>query len=870
MQDTNTQPEEIFGVKNQNIESEMKKSYLNYAMSVIVSRALPDAKDGLKPVQRRILYAMHKLGFFHNKPYKKSARTVGEVIGKYHPHGDTAVYDAMVRLAQNFNVRYLLIDGQGNFGSIDGDNAAAMRYTESKLQKISQELLEDLDKSTVNFRPNYDGSTSEPEILPAKLPTLLLNGADGIAVGMATKIPPHNLGEVCDAVIRITQEGNKAKNIVEKIPNYKEIVKHEDNLKDLPENRFPIFETDLTSKELMEQIKGPDFPTGGEIYDKEETLNMYSTGKGRILMRAVAHIEEQKGGKFQIIISEIPYQVNKARLVQKIADLVKDKKVVGIADIRDESNKEGMRVVVEIKRDGKPKTVLNRLYKYTEMQKAFNANMLALVDGDPRVLTLKNSLEIFIQHRQKVIIRRTEHNLAKSREREHILEGLMIALSHLDEVIKTIREAKDAEAAKNNLIEKFQLSEIQAQAILDMQLRRLAALERLKIEEEYEQIKKIIEDLLIILTNPSQVLEIIQEETKQIREKFADPRRTKVFKGKIGEISELDLIPNEEVIVTVSAQGYIKRMTEKAYQVQKRGGVGKKFMTTKDDDNVKHVFSTNNHDDILFFTSKGKVFQIKVYDIPETSRIAKGKPVVNLINIDQDETITSILTVNKSGLILDEDVIQEGEKQSENHGKAYEFLLMATKHGTVKKTSINEFKDIKSNGLIAVRLSQGDNLSWVKPTTGDSEIILITKKGRSIRFHESDIRPTGRATMGVLGIRFKFKDDEVISMDVIRHKETTLLTISEKGFGKVTNLDQYPRQNRAGQGVFTARINSKTGNLVAARIIDHPDKELLIMSNQGQAVKIPMKDLPERNRQTSGVKIIRIRESDNVAAIAIV
>lgn len=873
MQDqaTNNEAEEIInGVKKRKITAEMKHSYLNYAMSVIVSRALPDAKDGLKPVQRRILYAMHKLGFFHNKAYKKSARTVGEVIGKYHPHGDTAVYDAMVRLAQDFNVRYPLIDGQGNFGSIDGDSAAAMRYTESRLQRITLDILEGLDKNTVNFRTNYDGSTSEPEILPSKLPILLLNGGDGIAVGMATKIPPHNLTEICDATIRIIDEGNKAENISKTIPNYKEILFTEDDLDKLPKNRFPSFSSDLTSKDLIQQVKGPDFPTGGEIYDQSEIINAYSTGKGRILMRAVASIEEQKGGRYQIIITQIPYQVNKARLIQKIADLVKNKKVVGISDIRDESNKEGMRIVVDIKRDGKPKTILNRLFKYTEMQKAFNANMLALVDGEPRVLTLKNSLEYFIQHRQEITIRKTEYNLAKNREREHILEGLMIALSNLDDVIQTIRESKDAEIAKNNLIKKFKLSLIQAQAILDMQLRRLAALERQKIEEEYEQVKKSIDELLHVLTNPTEVLRIIKSETEEIKQKFGDERRTKVFKGKVGEISEEDLIPNEEVIVTVSTQGYIKRIIQKSYHAQKRGGVGKRFMTTKENDNVEHVFSTNNHDDILFFTSKGRVFQIKVYDIPETSRISKGKPIINLINIEQDELITSILTINKLGNIIDEDVLQEGEQATENHGKAYEFITMATKYGTIKKTRIEEFQNIKSNGLIAIKLNKNDDLAWVRPTTGDSDIVLITKMGRSIRFHESDIRPTGRATMGVRGIKFKFKNDEVIAMDVVRHKETVLLTLSERGFGKTTLLEQYPTQNRGGQGVFTAKLNAKTGNLVAARIIDHPRKELLIMSKHGQAVKIPTEELPERNRQTSGVKMIRLRADDTVAAIAII
>ncbi|MBD3363102.1 DNA gyrase subunit A [Candidatus Dojkabacteria bacterium] len=858
------------GIKHQEITEEMKGSYLNYAMSVIVSRALPDAKDGLKPVQRRILYAMNKQGFLHNKPYKKSARTVGEVIGKYHPHGDVAVYDAMVRLTQDFNVRYPLVDGQGNFGSIDGDNAAAMRYTEARLQQISKEILEGINNNTVDYRPNYDGSTEEPEVLPSKLPLLLLNGADGIAVGMATKIPPHNLTEVSDAIIELINNGNKADKIIQSIPNYKEIIQNEEDLKKLNKDRFHTFETDYTVNDLIEIVQGPDFPTGGEIYDQSETINAYETGKGRIVMRAIAEIKDAKRGKYQIIVTEIPYQVNKARLVSKIAQLVKDDKVDGISDIRDESSKEGLRIVIDIKRDGKPKSILNRLYKYTEMQKSFNANMLALVDNEPQVITLKKALELFIEHRQEVIVRRTEYELAKSREREHILEGLMIALENLDEVIKTIRESKDADIAKTELIKKFKLSEIQAQAILDMQLRRLAALERQKIEDEYKEIKKTIKDLLLTLSNPEKVLEIIKKETEEIKEKYGDERRTKVNKQKIGEISEEDLVPSEDVIVTVSQQGYIKRIKQNSYQVQKRGGVGKKFMTTKDDDSVSHVFSCNTHDDILFFTNKGKVYQVKVYDVPEYSRRAKGQPIINIINIDQDEIITSILTRSKEGHLIDEDVLQEEEVDSEHEGAAYKYLMMATEKGTVKKTKISKFENIQSNGLIAIKLSKGDKLAWVKPTTGDNEIVLVSKYGRSIRFHETDVRDTGRATMGVIGIKFKDPNDEIIVMDLVRHDEFLMLSISENGYGKVTTLEEYPLQKRAGQGVYTAKITKKTGNLAAARILDHPKKELLIMSENGQAVKIPTEDLPKRQRQTLGVRLIRLKKDDTVAAIAII
>lgn len=856
-------------IKVTNIADEMKASYINYAMSVIVSRALPDVKDGLKPVQRRILYAMHKLNFYPNKPYKKSARTVGDVIGKYHPHGDIAVYDALVRLAQEFNVRYTLVDGQGNFGSVDGDSAAAMRYTESRLAKISTELLEDLDKKTVNFRPNYDGSTREPEILPSKLPILLLNGADGIAVGMATKIPPHNLSEIADALMGMIENGNEIEIEKSKIPDYKNIIKSTQDLENLSSERLHKFQSDLSVEELLKHVKGPDFPTGAEIYDFSEIKTLYETGRGRIVMRAVAKIQEGKGGKYHIIISEIPYQVNKARLVSKIADLVRNKVIEGVSDIRDESNKEGMRIVIDIKSQGKPKAILNRLYKYSEMQKAYSANMLALVNNEPVILNLKRFLELFIEHRQEVVIRRTEFDLAKSKEREHILEGLMIALDHLDEVISTIRKSKDSEDAKEQLMKKFKLSEIQAMAILDMQLRRLAALERQKIEDEYKAILKTIEQLLTTLNNPKKVLEIIGKEIVELKEKYGDERKTKVYKHKIGEISEEDLIPKEEVIVTISEQGYIKRIKHKDYQVQKRGGVGKKFMTTKEDDAVKHVLSASTHDDIMFFTNKGRVFITKVYDIPEFGRAAKGQPVINLINIEQNELITSILTRNKSGNLVDEDILQEGEEKTETSGKEYKYLFMATKRGVVKKSSINDYANIHSNGLIAIKLSDDDELVWVKPTTGSSEILLVTENGKSIRFNETDVRETGRATMGVTGIKFTGQD-KMVSMDVVRKNEFFLLTVAENGFGKITVLEQFPMQNRGGKGVFAAKVNDKTGKLIAARIIDHPDKELLIMSRNALAVKIPVKELPERNRQTSGVKLIKLRDSDKVAAIAIV
>lgn len=859
---------------NRNIVTEMKTSYINYAMSVIVSRALPDVRDGLKPVQRRILYSMYKLGIHPNKAYKKSARTVGDVIAKYHPHGDTAIYDAMVRMAQDFNMRYTLVDGQGNFGSIDGDSAAAMRYTESRLDKISMTILDEINENTTNYVENYDGSTREPTILPSKIPTLLLNGAEGIAVGMATKIPPHNLSEITEAIHAMLKLGNQHKKEEgEEKPTdkyYEKIYTMED-LENLPKDRFPEFETTLTAEDLIEYVPGPDFPTGATIYDQQEIINAYATGKGRIVTKAVSEIKEAKGGRYQIIVTELPYQVNKARLVTKIADLVKDKKIQGIADLRDESSREGMRIVVDIKRDGKPKTILNKLYKFTEMQKAFNANMLALVNGEPQVLTLQRILELFIEFRQEVVIRRTEYRLAKAREREHILEGLMIALDNLDEVINTIRNSKDADTAKSELMKKFKLSERQAVAILDMQLRKLAALERQKIEDEYKEIKATIEDLLGILSTPQRVLDIIGQEVTEVQEKFGDERRTKVIKGKVDEFSEEDLVASEDVIVTVSEQGYIKRMKDNVYAKQHRGGKGKRGMTTKEGDTVSHVFSCNTHDDILFFTNTGKVYLQKVYEIPEFSRTARGQAIVNLINIDQNELVTSVLTRSRGGKILDEDTLQENLKPEKKEAKNYKYLFFATKKGTVKKTDIKDFENIKSNGLIAIKLNDDDELVWVKPTTGENEVILVTKEARSIRFNEKDVRDTGRATMGVRGIKMKGKDDLVISMDVIRASEDFMLTVTEKGYGKITKLEQYSTQGRGGQGVYAARISdNKTGKLSAARILDHPELDLLIMSEEGQAVKIPTKELPERNRQTIGVRLMNVGKKDRVAAIAII
>lgn len=871
MEEENTKTIDLAETKNivnQDIVGELKQSYINYAMSVIVSRALPDVRDGLKPVHRRILYAMYSMGIMPGSSYKKVARIVGEVMGKYHPHGDASVADALVRMGQEFNMRYKTIDGQGNFGSIDGDPAAAMRYIEARLDKFGAELLRGVEE-TVDFVLNYDTTETEPVVLPGGLPNLLLNGSEGIAVGMATKIPPHNLSELVDAIVSMIDDGNEWDSKELKLFDYENNLRTKNDVANLPKDRFHKFNTKLTVEDLLKDVKGPDFPTGGNIYNAKTFNTVYETGRGGITMRGISTTEETKGGKFRIIVTELPYQVNKATLIAKIAQLYKDKKIEGISDIRDESNKEGIRIIIELKKDAKPKTVQNQLYKYTDLQKNFSVNLLALVDNEPRLLSLKDVLEYFTTHRQEIVIRRNEFELAKAREREHILEGLMKALDHLDEVIKTIRASKDSETAKADLMKKFDLSEIQAQAILDMQLRRLAALERQKIEDEYKEILKKIKDILHILNTPSEVLKIIRTEILELKEKFGDKRKTKVYKGDVDEFSEEDLVANEQTFITISTQGYIKRVKDDTYKSQKRGGVGVKAMATKEDDSVRHVFNCSTHDQILFFSNVGKVYALKVYDIPEFARTAKGIPLVNLINIGQGELITTVLTRSPEGHIIDEDTHQEGEEKTEKQGKIYKFLFMATKLGTVKKTELSEFENIRSNGLIAINLTTGDELIWVKPTTGDSEVILVTKKAKSIHFHENDVRETGRSTQGVRGIKLA-TSDEVISMDIIRNKENRMFTVSKNGFGKSTDLEQFTLQKRGGSGIFAAKVNSKTGDLVVARIIDHPQKEILIISSKGQGVRIATNDLPSRNRQTSGVILMRIKDGDTVAAVTII
>ena len=798
-------------VETVEIVDEMQRSYLDYAMSVIVSRALPDVRDGLKPVHRRILYAMHEMGLTHSAKYRKSATVVGEVLGKYHPHGDTAVYDALVRLAQDFAMRYPLIDGQGNYGSVDGDPPAAMRYTEARMAEISNELLEDIDKNTVNFVDNFDATKKEPQPLPGKIPNLLLNGSAGIAVGMATNIPPHNLIEVCDAISHL------------------------------------ISNPDADVEQLMKFIKGPDFPTGGAIFDINEITAAYATGKGRVVMRAKAEIEEDSAGKFKIIVSELPYQVNKAQLIAKVAEMVKDKKLDGISDLRDESDRQGMRIVFELKRDAKPKNLLNQLYKHTAMQLAFNVNVVALVNGTPQTLTLKQILTEYIRHRQDVVTRRSKFELDAAKKRAHILEGLKIALDHLDAVITTIRQSRDADIARGNLMKKFKLTEIQASAILDMQLRRLAALERKNIEDEYKEILKKIAHLEALLASPKKILDVIDKELQNLKEKYGDDRRTRVYRQGVGDFSEEDLIPSEQAIVTVTKEGYIKRSPTSTFRTQARGGRGVSGLTMKEEDSVANLFSANTHDSIMFFSNKGKVYQLKVYDLPEGSRYAKGQAVVNLIEIEQGEAVTSIINVPKN--------IKTG------------YLFMATKKGIVKKTALADFANIRRSGIISINLQSGDELSWVTLTSGKDNIIMVTKNGLSIYFSEDNVRKMGRPTAGVVGIRLK-AGDELISM-AKASKENRLLVVTEKGLGKKTKLADWPIQKRAGSGVKAADVTSRTGKVMAALVLSSEDKDFIVTSKMGQVIKSPLKGVPVLTRQTQGVILIRLaNKADTVAAVA--
>lgn len=864
---------DIGKIQSTEITSELSKSYLDYAMSVIVARALPDVRDGLKPVHRRILYAMHLMGLhFVGSSTTKSAKVVGEVLGKYHPHGDMAVYDAMVRLAQDFSMRYPLVHGQGNFGSVDGDPPAAMRYTEVKLAKISDMMLADIEKDTVDFIDNFDATLKEPVYLPALLPNLLLMGSEGIAVGMATKIPPHNLGELIDAVTAMIKEGRvistHPEDSKEKVAeSHTDFVLKKINLvasgeeKELTEEEVTpsdiSFESDIEIAELTKYVPGPDFPTGGAIYDAANMAELYSTGRGRIVVRGIAEIVEGNKGKNQIVITEIPYQVNKSELVAKIADLVKDKKIVGIADLRDESDKDGMRVVVDLKRDAKPKAVLNNIYKHTKLQTTFPANFVALVDGTPHTLNLKQILSEYVKHRQRVVTRRTIFELTEAKKRAHILEGLKIALDNLDAVIKTIRESKTQEDAKNNLITRFKLSAIQATAILDMQLRRLAALEREKIEKEYEEIKKLIDQLVAILKDPQKVLDIITKELSELKEKYGDSRRTKIYKQALGEISEEDLVPKEEAIIMVTKTGYIKRLPIATYKSQRRGGKGVIGMTTKEEDEIEHLITASTHDTVLFFTNQGRVFGSKAWEIPETSRQAKGQALVNLLNLDQGEEIRSILPFDANS----------------------KFVFMATQKGHVKKTKLSEFSNLRASGLIAIRMQKDDKLVTVRLTSGDDHAVIVTKKGKSIRFKETDARPMGRATSGVTGMKLD-GGDEVISMEVFPAKENIptdkrkkyfrdILTISERGLGKRTPVRLFPLQKRAGKGVKASTVTEKTGELKVALMVTQKVEQVIITSRGGQVIKLPLKNIPELGRATQGVILMRFADkTDGVAAAA--
>ncbi|HEY4494907.1 MAG TPA: DNA gyrase subunit A [Candidatus Paceibacterota bacterium] len=807
-------------IKPREISREMEESYLSYAMSVIVSRALPDVRDGLKPVHRRILYAMHDLGLTHQARFRKSALVVGEVLGKYHPHGDISVYDALARLAQNFSLRYPLINGQGNFGSVDGDSPAAMRYTEARLTSLAEEILKDIDKNTVDFIPNYDATRDEPKVLPAAVPQLLLNGTVGIAVGMATNIPPHNLSEVIDASTHL--------------------IKH----------------PRASVEDLLGFVKGPDFPTGGVIYSKKDIAAAYATGRGPIITRGVAEIVEDKKNRQEIIITEIPYQVNKSTLLEKIAELASDKRIEGIRDLRDESDKDGMRIVIELKGDAAPQKVLNNLYKHTDLQKTFHLNLLALVDGiEPKLLSLKAALEYFLKHREEVITRRTKFELAKAQERAHILEGLKKALDHIDEIIKTIKKSQDRGDALKNLVAKFKLTEIQANAILDMKLATLANLERQKIEDELIEKKKLIKELELILHSREKTLDIVYKELEAIKEKYGDGRRTKVIATALGEFKEEDLVPLEEAVVVLTESGYVKRMNPTLVRAQHRGGKGMTGMGTREEDAVTHFVSTQTHDNALFFTNIGRVFQTKVWEIPEASRQSRGKAIVNFLALSADEKVQAILTYNEKQLSA-----KSGEK----------YFVMATKNGLVKKTPIADFGSVRHSGLIAIKLKKGDSLKWVKESSGEDQIIFVTSLGQAIRFSEKDARPLGRATAGMHGIRLH-AGDEVIAMDIIsaaaaKDPNTKFLVIMENGFGKKTFIKFYKKQNRAGSGVKTAKVTPKTGKIVSAFVLTPDVKEMIAISKKGVVIRTDIESISTVSRVTQGVRIMRVEPGDKVVS----
>jgi len=797
-----------------NIEDEMKSAYIDYSMSVIVSRALPDVRDGLKPVHRRVLFGMHELGVKATGSYKKSARIVGEVLGKYHPHGDTSVYDSMVRMAQDWSVRYMMVDGQGNFGSVDGDSPAAMRYTEVRMRKISEDMLSDIEKDTVDHKLNFDDTLNEPVVLPTRIPNLLVNGASGIAVGMATNMAPHNLTEVIDGTLAYI--GNR----------------------------------DIEISELMQHIKAPDFPTGGIIYGYEGVKDAFETGRGRIVMRAKAIIEEVAGREC-IIVTEIPYQVNKAEMIKKTADLVNDKKLEGIANIRDESDRNGMRVVYILKRDAIPNIVLNKLYKYTGLQTSFSVNNIALVNGRPQQLNLKELIHYFVEHRHEVVVRRTEFELKKAEARAHILEGLIIASDNIDEVIKIIRASSNADEARENLIDRFELTEIQAKAIVEMRLRQLTGLEQDKLRAEYDDIMKLIIDLKDILANEDRRYEIIKEELVAVRDKYGDERRS-VIEYAGGDLSIEDMIPNSQVVVTISHAGYVKRTNLDEYKVQNRGGRGQKGVATRNEDFLEHLFIGTNHQYMLFFTQKGKVFWMRVYEIPEGGKTSKGRAIQNLVNIEQDDVVKAFLVT--------EDL--KNEEYVNSH-----YIIMATKNGQVKKTSLEQYSRPRTNGINAITIKDGDELLEAKLTTGDSQIMIALKSGKSIRFEESKTRPMGRNASGVRGITLNHKDDEVVGMIAVNDIDSNVLVVSEKGYGKRSSLEDYRITNRGGKGVKTINITEKTGGLVAIKNVTDED-DLMIINKSGITIRMAVADLRVMGRATQGVKLINIKESDSIAAVA--
>jgi DNA gyrase subunit A len=806
--------ENLGAVQLASIETEMRTSYLDYAMSVIVQRALPDARDGLKPVQRRILYAMSELGMRNNTRYRKSAGVVGEVLKNFHPHSDTAVYDTLVRMAQNFNLRYPLIDPQGNFGSIDGDGAAAMRYTECRLSSIADEMLSDIDKNTVDFKPNYDASTKEPKVLPATLPNLLLNGAVGIAVGMATNIPPHNLNEVCDAI------------------------------------QYLIDKPDCTIEELMEIVQGPDFPTGGTILGREGIRAAYSTGRGRIVIRAKAFVEESsRSGRFQIVVTELPYQVNKAALLERIAEMVKDGKIDGISDLRDESDRTGMRMIVELKRDSQPMKVLNNLFKHTALQQTFGINMLALVEEGlvPRVLTLKRALQEYVSHRQIVITRRTEFELERAKRRAHVLEGLKKALDIIDQIIATIRKSRSTETARNNLMSEFSFSEVQAQAILDMRLARLAALERKKIEDELKEVLKLIKYLEGLLADPKKILALISDDMTRLKESYGDDRLTRI-QDVSGDLTVEDLIPNVGVLVTLTKRGYVKRIGEDVYRTQHRGGKGITGLTMRDADDIQTLMHANTHDSLLVFTNRGRVFQVKVHEIPDAGRTAKGLPIVNILAMQPDETVATMLPIH-------------------DYSEA-QYLFFTTRLGQVKRTALKLFQSVRSTGMIAIGLEQGDELAWVRLTSGKDEIVLVTEKGQAIRFAETDARSMGRPAAGVIGIRLA-KGDRVIASEAVRN-DHDLLVVGTRGLGKRTPMSQFSRINRGGKGVTAMKLTERTGEIVQAAMVNG-DETVVMLSTAGQLIRIPCSQINRSGRATQGVTLMRMSgANETVASMTII